>query len=123
MAHSAPAGCAGCQVWYNNLRCTNGERVQLDADSTNGYGPETMTFNEVASGEYSYMVNKFTATSPVALKDSQAVVQEQRLVSFMPPCLSSLHPRSRTPPSHATRPTRPTYRPLPALDSASVRGG
>jgi hypothetical protein len=38
------------------------------------------------------MVNKFTATSPVAMKDSQAVVQELRLVSFMPPCRSSLHP-------------------------------
>jgi len=70
----------GCEVWYNNLRCTNGESVQLDADSTNGYGPETMTFNQVASGIYSYMVNKFTATSPVAMKDSQGVVQVLRKV-------------------------------------------
>ena len=63
-------------MWYGNLRCTNGERVQLDADSTRGYGPETMTFDQVASGKYSYMVNKYTAGSPVAMKDSQAVVQE-----------------------------------------------
>ena len=65
-------------MWYGNLRCTNGERVQLDADSTRGYGPETMTFDQVASGKYSYMVNKYTAGSPVAMKDSQAVVQELR---------------------------------------------
>jgi len=68
----------GCEVWYGNLRCTNGERVQLDADSTRGYGPETMTFDQVASGKYSYMVNKYTAGSPVAMKDSQAVVQVLR---------------------------------------------
>jgi len=68
----------GCQVWYGNLQCSSGQRVQLDADSTRGYGPETMTFNQVASGKYSYMVNKYTAGSPVAMKDSQAVVQVLR---------------------------------------------
>jgi hypothetical protein len=48
--HFAPVRCAGCQVWYGNLQCPSGQRVQLDADSTRGYGPETMTFNQVASG-------------------------------------------------------------------------
>ena len=104
-------------MWYGNLQCSSGERVQLDADSTRGYGPETMTFDQVASGKYSYMVNKYTAGSPVAMKDSQAVVQELRsclLVDSLPihahcctPTAADAHARTQTP-ARAQNPSLPS---------------
>jgi len=68
----------GCKIWYGNLRCTARENVQLDTDAQNGYGPETITFNSVATGKYRFQVHKFSAGSPVAMKDSQGVVQVLR---------------------------------------------
>jgi len=68
----------GCEIWYNNLRCTNGENVQLDTDATNGFGPETITFNQVAQGAYKFQVHKYSASHATAIKDSQAVVQVLR---------------------------------------------
>jgi len=69
----------GCKVWYSNKRCESGtEKVQLDVDDINGFGPETISFNQVVSGKYTLQVHKYSTTSPVALRDSRAVVQVLR---------------------------------------------
>ena len=108
-------GCAGCKIWYGNLRCTAHENVQLDTDAQNGYGPETITFNSVATGKYRFQVHKFSAGSPVAMKDSQGVVQERRSGLLVAPPHAhtrapaqsySTHTHSPLGPAHALCPTR-----------------
>ena len=111
-------GCAGCKIWYGNLRCTARENVQLDTDAQNGYGPETITFNSVAPGKYRFQVHKFSAGSPVAMKDSQGVVQERRSGLLVAPPHAhtrahaqsySTHTHSPLGPARALCPTRSVH--------------
>jgi len=50
----------GCHVYYRNRRCTSGSAItNLDVDATQGYGPETTTFDNLSNGLYRYYVYIF----------------------------------------------------------------
>ena len=64
--------------WSSRGSCSAAPFACLDVDDTNGYGPETMTISQVATGVYRYYVYDFTnrnATSSTALGLSGAKVE------------------------------------------------
>ncbi len=48
--------------------------AKLDTDDTNGYGPETITINQLFAGTYTYYIKNYSGGSS-GLKNSDAVVQ------------------------------------------------
>jgi hypothetical protein len=48
--------------------------AKLDTDDTNGYGPETITINQLFAGTYTYYIKNYSGGSS-GLKNSNAVVQ------------------------------------------------
>jgi len=75
-----PAGANRFHVYYANRSFQHGGAVQaiLDIDVQNGFGPETITINELANGRYEYFVHDFTNranAASTALRNSGATVR------------------------------------------------
>ena len=64
-------------IYYPDLSqgsYTEAPYAKLDTDDTNGYGPETITINQLFAGTYTYYVKNFGGSNS-GLKNSNAVVQ------------------------------------------------
>ncbi|MEC7926643.1 MAG: carboxypeptidase regulatory-like domain-containing protein, partial [Candidatus Neomarinimicrobiota bacterium] len=62
-------------IFYSNRGSyTSVPYVKLDTDVTQGYGPETITINQLFTGTYTYYIKNFSGGSS-GLKNSNAVVQ------------------------------------------------
>jgi hypothetical protein len=62
-------------IYYSNSGSYNvAPYAKLDTDDTNGYGPETITINQLFAGTYTYYIKNFSGGSS-GLKNSDAVVQ------------------------------------------------
>ena len=62
-------------IFYSNTGSyTAVPYAKLDTDDTNGYGPETITINQLFAGTYTYYIKNYSGGSS-GLKNSDAVVQ------------------------------------------------
>ena len=62
-------------IFYSNTGSyTAVPYAKLDTDDTNGYGPETITINQLFAGTYTYYIKNYSGGSS-GLKNSNAVVQ------------------------------------------------
>lgn len=78
-AHLVKHGGDGYHISYRNMRTLADKSGMLDIDAMRGYGPETITVNEVsASSTYEYYIHDFSnaknSASP-ALSESKATVK------------------------------------------------
>jgi len=60
----------GCHVYYGRKQCPDGS-ASLDADVTDGFGPETINVHSLRPGVYKYKVHAFSSG---AMEDSDAEV-------------------------------------------------
>ena len=62
-------------IFYSNTGSyTAVPYAKLDTDDTNGYGPETITIDQLFAGTYTYYIKNFSGGSS-GLKNSNAVIQ------------------------------------------------
>lgn len=78
-AHLVKHGADGYHISYRNMRTLADKSGMLDIDAMRGYGPETITVNEIsASSTYEYYIHDFSnaknSASP-AISDSKATVK------------------------------------------------
>ncbi|MCK9407503.1 MAG: hypothetical protein WCX28_05375 [Bacteriovoracaceae bacterium] len=78
-AHFVKSGNNGYHISYRNMKVLSDGSGMLDIDAMKGYGPETITVNEVSTkSEYEYFINDFSyqnMTNSTALSESKATVK------------------------------------------------
>ncbi len=78
-AHFVKAGSGGYHISYRNMRVLADGSGMLDIDAMKGYGPETITVNEVSTrSSYEYFIHDFTNQRnkhSAGLSDSKATVK------------------------------------------------
>jgi len=60
----------GSEVNFNS-RISGDKHVTLDVDALKGYGPETVTFEDLAPGLYKFYVNRFTNEAPLSQSNAK----------------------------------------------------
>jgi len=78
-AHFVKAGNNGYHISYRNMKVLADQSGLLDIDATQGYGPETITVNEVSiKSSYEYFIHDYSNQNnknSLALSDSKATVK------------------------------------------------
>ncbi|NUN71069.1 MAG: hypothetical protein HUU02_15315 [Bacteroidetes bacterium] len=78
-AHLVKQGADGYHISYRNMRTLADKSGMLDIDAMRGYGPETITVNEIsASSTYEYFIHDYSNaknSSSAALSESKAMVK------------------------------------------------
>jgi len=61
------------EVFFDK-RASPDKHVILDLDATTGYGPETISFTDIAPGVYQYYVNRYSNEAPIQKSKAKVIV-------------------------------------------------